>query len=159
MARFGVLTERSVGTSDDGARGASRAVVDRYVAAVRARDCASIGKTAYLSDAIRGRVCRGIVASVASLTRRLRADERAEAAYLGGNGTFSFYGVETARPEDENSTVVVMRVAGDRHVVMDVAPSPTAAEVKRITESFKLQQRNSGSMEPSPEEQTGRKAE
>jgi hypothetical protein len=145
IGRFGILTKPSIGTSDEESREGYDEAVDDYLAAVRERDCKRLEQAAFSGDTDEQAACKVLLAGTEALAKRLKANPSAEPSYAGGNGTYGFYTLETRKPEPENSTISVVRgdERGDESfVVLDVAPSPTAAEQLRVEREYRRQQRN-----------------
>lgn len=162
IARFGVMTEPSVGTSDADSRAGYRRAVDDYLEAVRDRDCAEFRRVAFLPDAIAATACKTAFAATAPLAKSLASNPRAGAVYVGGNKTFGFFNLETTRPEPANRTISVVRSeerSSSRYLVLDVTSSPTKAEIRRMVREYERQRRLGGSMQPREGEGTGRKAD
>ena len=161
FSHFGVVVEPSVGTSDAEARAGYERATGRYVAAVRTRDCATLRRILFVSDHSGDLTCEALLAGTAATATRLRRNPGAEPEYLGGNRTFGFFALETRRPEPENLTIAVMRADDDgvgRYLVMDVVPSPTAAQVREVVREYRRQRdRARESMAPGAD-QSGRKA-
>ncbi len=148
VSRFGVLTKPSVGTSDENGRFAYEDAVGDYLDAVRRRDCKAFKEAAFTGDS-NGNVCKGVFGATGSLAKRLKENPSAVPRYLGGNNTYGFFSLETQKPEPENSTISVVR-GEDANVVLDVALSPTAAELRRAERQYRRQQKSEVSgMQPS----------
>lgn len=145
VSRFGVLTEPSVGTSDEKSREGYDRTVDAYLSSVRERDCKAYKKVAFTDGSKGAEVCKRLFGATAPLAKRMKANPSAEPRYLGGNGTYGFYSLETQKPLPENSTISVVRgnEAGDAaYVVLDVVPSPTAADQREAVREYKRQQKD-----------------
>jgi hypothetical protein len=153
VSRFGVITKPSTKTSDGDSRDGYDEAVDEYLAAVRERDCSAFKDTAFIGDADEKDVCKTAFAGTEELVQRLKANPSAEPKYEGGNGTYGFYTFETQKPEPENSTISVVRQIDEParpYVILDVTPSPTAAEQRRVLEQFKQQQKKGTQPKTSP---------
>lgn len=111
IARFGLVYERTVGTSDEDVRPAFDATVDAYLRAVRDRDCDLYRKHAGLDSVDVRTVCERDFARTAPLARALKANPDARPAYLGGNGAFGFYGLSFDDPRPRYTTLFVARSA------------------------------------------------
>ncbi len=154
ISRFGVITKPSIDTSDEDSRAQYDKVVDSYLASVRDRDCDTFFKVA-LTTPDKKEACKDLFPETADLGKRLKANPSAKPKYEGGNDTYGFYTLETARPVPaENTTISVVRAsAGDKdtYVVLDAAPSPTLADQRRVRKELRQQQaeRDSGDMTPS----------
>lgn len=156
IARFGVLTEPSTDTSDDETREKYDETVEAYFAAIRDRDCAAFMKVAFISSEIEKGFCKKRFPGTKALAKRLRANPSDEPVYQGGNGTYGFYKFETAKPTPSNVTISVVKgeaEGSERYAVLSMAPSPTAAEQRRVIRQFRRQQREARTatgMESSP---------
>jgi len=154
ISRFGILTKPSTKTSDDDSRQGYADILDDYLAAVRERDCDAYMDVAFTDGKKKEEVCQTIFATTEQLAKRLKQNPSAEPEYQGGNATYGFYTLETARPKAENSTFSIVRSPDPKssrpYAVLDVVPSPTAADQRRVREQLEEQQRNGpSSMEPS----------
>jgi len=171
ISRFGMLTEPSVGTSDAASREGFDAAVDDYLAAVRDRDCKAYREVAVTDSSDAKAVCKSAFAGTKGLADRLEASSDPAPVYEGGNRTYGFYTVETPKPKPRRTTISVIRNESggeDAYLVMDIAPSPTEAELLRIQRQFERQRKqgkttpggapNPNSMVPG-EGGTGRKAD
>jgi hypothetical protein len=137
ISRYGVVTKPSVGTSDAGSRAGFRKAVDNYLQAIRDRDCRKFVAVA-VTDAPDEKVCRSTFDPSSALAKRLEQNQGATPKYEGGNSTYGFFSLETTRPKPESSTLSVVR-SGGTYLVLDVAPSPTAAVQRQVIE--RLQKR------------------
>jgi hypothetical protein len=156
VGRFGVLTKPSTSSSDEETRAGFDKAVAGYLAAVRERDCSAFFDVTFFGGASEEQVCETAFPQTKRVAKWLRANPSAEPVYEGGNGTYGFYTFETKKPKPANSTISVVRESesSDKYEVLDLAPSPTAAEQRRIRKQYARQQRekrkNGGSnMEPS----------
>lgn len=162
IGRFGVIAGRTVGTSDEATRDGYERAVDDYLAAARDRDCRAYAEAVFTGQASRSEVCESVRSGVGGLTKLLESNPAVRATYAGGNGTFGFFNLETEKPEPTNATISVMRVdegGRDRYVILDRAASPTQAALRRLLRQYREQRKLGGSMAPSEEENTGKKAE
>jgi hypothetical protein len=171
ISRFGMLTEPSVGTSDATSREGFDTAVDDYLAAVRDRDCKAYMEVAVTDSSDAKAVCKSAFAGTEGLADRLEASSDPAPVYEGGNRTFGFYTVETPKPKPRRTTVSVIRTESggeDVYLVMDIAPSPTEAVLRRLQRQLDRQRKqgkttpgatpNPNSMIPG-EGGTGRKAD
>lgn len=154
IGRFGVVTPPSTEADDDDSRAGYEETLDDYLAAVRERDCKAFRDVAF-TDAKGKEVCETTFAATEDLARRLRANPSAEPEYEGGNASYGFFTLETQRPKPENSTISIVKSGKGStasYVVLDVGPSPTAADQRRVLEQFEEQQRRGDrpDMSPSP---------
>ena len=154
ISRFGVITKPSTRTSDDKSRVGSRRIATRYLKAVRESDCKTYKDVAFTGDVGEDTDCKISFGRLVSLAKRLKANRSAKLKYEGGNGTYGFYSLETQKPRPKNSTISVVKstdASGPAYVVMDVVPSPTAAEQRRVVAGYRRQQKNKANpgMEPS----------
>lgn len=154
VARIGLETDPSTETEDDDSRGDFDEAVERYLAAVRERDCEAFREVAVLSEDARGG-CPSAFKSTRALAKRLARNPGAEPSYQGGNETYGFYTLETAKPKRASVTLSVVHADGglaDSSVVLTVSPAPTAAEQRRAERVLRKQWREGSSnpaMEPS----------
>jgi hypothetical protein len=158
VSRFGVVTPPSTDTSDRDSRAGYDQAVDDYLAAVRERDCKAFEAVAFTGEAKGKAVCDTAFAGTKALAKRLKANPSVEPIYAGGNGTYGFYTLETPKPKPVNSTISVIKAPGKAtkpYVILDVAPSPTAAEQRQVIEQFREQQKKG---DDQPETSPSRKA-
>ncbi len=145
VSKFGVLTKPSTKSSDDDSRDGYQEAVEDYLAAVRQRDCKAFQDVAYVSPEIKpGEICSEVFAGTKKLAERMKAQPGAKPVYEGGNGTYGFFSFETP-DTDENSTISVVRSrSGDNasYTVLDVTPSPTTAEQRRVEREYRRQLRS-----------------
>ena len=145
VSRFGLITEPSTATDDDDSVEGYEKAVDEYLAAVRRRDCKAFQAVAFLGEAQGKEACETLFAGTRALAKRLKANPSAKPKYEGGNGTYGIFTLETKKPRPENSTISVVKAAVEsatkEYAVLDVAPSPTNAEQRRIREQLKKQLR------------------
>lgn len=131
VSRFGVLSDEhpTTATSDDDSRQGFRATVDRYLDAVRSRDCDEYRRHTFL-EGVPETICAEIFPTTALLARRLRADPATEPVYLGGNAVFGVYGIATERPRPAYETIVVVKTPPGAlvpYVVLAAHPGPAPA--------------------------------
>ncbi len=156
IGRFGVLTKPSTASSDAETRAGFDKAVDTYLEAIRERDCAAYAGVVFANGASEKQVCKTLFPQTKRVAKWLKANPSAKPVYEGGNGTYGFYTFETQKPKPANSTISVVRESenSDKYEVLDLAPSPTAAEQRKIRKVFAQQEKekrkNGGSnMEPS----------
>lgn len=152
VSRFGVVTKPSTRTDDDDSREHFEETVASYLDAVRTRDCAAYRKVAFANGEKGRKACGEVFEGTAPLAKRLKANPDVEPEYQGGNATYGFFKLETPKPKAESSTISVVRGDGDEYVVMDVVPSPTAADQREAIEGYrksKGKKRANGGMAPS----------
>ena len=95
---FGLLAESSVGSDDEDGRPEAREALDRYLTAVRERDCAALDKYAVTSTANRAEVCKVDLPATLPFARCLQANPDATPRYVGGNSSYRFYSLAGDRP-------------------------------------------------------------
>lgn len=154
VGRFGVLTKPSTSTSDAETRAGFDKAVAAYLAAIRERDCAAFFDVAFYAGAPEKQVCKNAFPQTKRLAKWLKANPSAKPVYEGGNGTYGFYTFETQKPKPANSTISVVRASenSDKYEVLDLAPSPTAAEQRKVRKQYARQQKDKrapGDMSPS----------
>jgi hypothetical protein len=143
ISRFGIIGEPTVGTEDEASRAGYEKALKGYLEAVESRDCdayfgyiAPFGKT-------KKEICKQSFPSTASLAKKLKANASAEPQYRGGNARFGFYTLETSKPKPENVTISIVKATAksDSYAILDVAPSPTAADQRRVRAAAEKQRR------------------
>jgi hypothetical protein len=156
IGRFGVLTKPSTSSSDAETREGFDKAVDTYLEAIRGRDCAAYFGVVFANGASEKEVCKTLFPQTKRHAKWLKANPSSKPVYEGGNGTYGFFTFETQKPKPANSTISVVRESenSDKYEVLDLAPSPTAAEQRKVRKDYERQQRekrkNGGSsMEPS----------
>ena len=153
ISRFGVVTKPSTETDDEESRQGFEMAVEKYLAAVRERDCAAFQEVAFIRpDSTKKQVCGEIFGATKELARRIKAHPTTKPKYEGGNATYGFFTFETTKP-DENSTISVVRGdtgAGSAYVVLNVAPSPTSLVQQAVRKQFKERQRTGNEPKGSP---------
>jgi len=153
LARFGVVSGRTVGTSDDETRDGFDKAVAGYLAAVEKRDCKAYNQLAVTKADDDKAVCKTEFPSTAELAKKLEANPSARPSYEGGNSVFGFYTLETSKPEPANVTISVVKAnakSPQPYVVLDVAPSPTAAAQERFRRGVAQQRKSGGQPAMSP---------
>jgi hypothetical protein len=151
IGRFGIVTDPSTGTSDEDSRDGYDEAVELYLDAVRERDCKAFKEVAFITD--KKDVCKTSFAGTEPLAKRLKADPSAEPSYEGGNETYGFFTLETRKPVPENVTISVIRAGageGETYLILDVAPSPTSDEQRRIQQQYKQQLKEERKKETQP---------
>lgn len=131
IGRWGLLNGPTVGTDDSEAREGSSEVVDRYLTAVRARDCESFLKYAAASSSDPKVACKQEFAATKPVADTIRADPDATPKYVGGNEAFGFYRLDVSRPKPASyviSTTETPSGALRPYVVLDVAAVPPAGD-------------------------------
>lgn len=154
VSSFGILTKPSIGTDDGKSRAGYDAVLDRYLAAVRARDCAAFAKVQYDGDLGGKDVCKAAFKNTQALAKRLKNNPSAKPVYQGGNDTYGFYALETREPKPERSTITVVKRGADPakpYEVVGVAPTPTVEQQRSIREQFR-KKLSAGSGQPETSE-------
>lgn len=142
ISRFGVITEPSTKSSDDESRDGYQETVDDYLAAVRERDCKAFREVAYISPDVKdGEVCGKLFAGTKELAERMKLQPDAKPVYQGGNDTYGFFSFETIETDDNSTISVVRSGSGDdaSYVVLDVTPSPTTVEQRRVEREYRRQ--------------------
>lgn len=128
ISRMGVVTDPSVGTSDEDTRAGYEKAVEDYLTAVRERDCDAFLKVAYTGSATGQKACRTVFADTKKLAKNINASPSAEPQYQGGNSTYGFYALETAKPERTVTTISVIRAGSgtdETYLVLDAAAPPS----------------------------------
>lgn len=128
ISRFGIATKPSTGTSDEESRAGYNKALDEFLTAVRERDCDSYVAVTFNGDEKKDVVCKQAFPTTKPLAARLKRNPNAKPIYQGGNQSYGFFSLETAKPEPENVTISIAKATakGPRpYVVLDVANSPT----------------------------------
>lgn len=125
LGRWGLSYGATVGTDDGDARDETRAIVDRYLAAVRDRDCAAYAKYAATQAAEQDVVCKTEFPVTRDLAKALDGAEPS-IRYLGGNEDLAFYEVATPAGRYTVSTVATPKGSLRPFVVLDAVPGPSA---------------------------------
>jgi hypothetical protein len=142
LSRFGVVAGKTVGTSDEKSRDGYEGAVDGYLEAIRTRDCDAYFDLTYNDSAPKKAVCKQAFPTTKALAKRLKADPAAKPKYEGGNASFGFYSLETQKPKPQNMTISIAKATGKSaqpYVILDVTPSPTAADQKKVLREFQEQ--------------------
>jgi hypothetical protein len=133
IGRFGISSDTTPAEPADIRAGFDKAVTG-YLAAIRKRSCKDFIKASLVGDATAKQVCPTLFARTEGIAKRLKRDPSARPAYEGGDGTFAFYTLETAKPKAENTTISLVRSgkgAKMDYLVLDQAPAPTAAAQRK----------------------------
>jgi hypothetical protein len=123
FGRWGLTYGETVGTDDS--RDETRPVLDRYLAAIRDRDCEAFNKLAATSSGDLAKVCKEEFPATRTLAKDLDGSEP-QIRYLGGNEDFGFYRVTAGRAAYTVSTVATPSGALRPYVVLDATPAPRA---------------------------------
>lgn len=97
VSRAGLLP-RSAASSPDADRKERDAVVDRYLTAVRERDCDTWVLNTATTRTDSTLACREEFPQTRALAAALEASPDVEPRYVGGNGSFGFYDLDLERP-------------------------------------------------------------
>lgn len=154
IGRFGVATPPSTKTSDKDHRERYDEAVADYLAAVRERDCDAFIDVAVTPSNKKQEVCPTTFAATKGLAKRIEQNPDVEPVYMGGNGWYGFYSYETKKPKAENLTISVIKTTDDAdatYAVLDVAPSPTAADQRETRAKLKKELKDRGNGNPSME--------
>jgi hypothetical protein len=142
VGRFGVIADSPLETDDEESRPGFDAAVNAYLEAVRKRDCAAFIDYAEVGTKSKTVVCNTSFPSTKPLAKRLKADPTARPKYQGGNAMFGFYTLETRKPKPQNVTISLAKAtakSAQPYVVLDVGPSPTAADQRRVRQQLRKQ--------------------
>jgi hypothetical protein len=129
LTRFGIIAKESVGSDDSDNRAGFRKAVDGYLGAVRRRKCKDYMEYALTSSD--QSTCRVQFPVTKPLGDALKANPKTEPEYLGGNGTFGFFGVETRKPKPAYRTISVIKTAPGSlqpYLVMDAVSTAKVIE-------------------------------
>lgn len=144
VGHLGLSTEPSVGTGAGPSRAAYRATVDRYLEAVRKRDCDEFLEVAATATNDEEQNCREPFEATKPLADRLRRNPSAKLKYEGGNRAYGFFSLETPKPQPENSTISVIGLSDagrTTYAVLDIVAAPTADDMHQLREDIALQRR------------------
>jgi hypothetical protein len=101
-----LLPGPTIGTRPAGA--AARTAVSRFLAAVERSDCARFYRVTFTPGLDQQRACATVLGDYAPLAKQLEDGPDPRVLTLGGNGTFTFFGLRTG---DRYRTLVVLRTA------------------------------------------------
>jgi hypothetical protein len=152
IGRFGIVTNPSTDTSDEKNREGYAKAADEFLKSIRDRDCDAYVAVTFNGDDKKEKVCKETFPSTKSMAKLLKSNPDAKPHYEGGNAAYGFYSLETAKPKPASVTFSIAKstAKGPRpFVVLDVTPSPTAAQQKKAEKNFKKQQKPGQDMEPS----------
>lgn len=142
---FGLLSPRSVGTSDADNRADYRAALDTYLAAVRKRDCKEYIRASFTKAKSEEKVCSTQFKETKPFGVRLQKNPNAKPKYEGGNGNYGFFSIETAKPALASTTVAIASAGTKQgkpvYLALEWAPGPTNEELQRVRRAYKEQQR------------------
>jgi len=167
IARFGLPAAGSIGTSDADSRDGFEDTVERYLAAVRERDCEAF-LTVTRTDGLSGsEACKRLFEPTKRVAKRLRSDPEAQPTYVGGNATFGFFVLETTKPKPEATVISVGLLAEDggepTYQVLDLAATMPAEEQRKVRRQIAKGGGKVSPLDPlggsmvDPTEQTGKK--
>lgn len=125
--RFGILTDPTVGTSDEDDRSGYEKAALGYLKAVQERDCDAYNNYALGSTDDDKVVCKEDFPRTQGLARLIEGNPGAKPEYLGGNGTFGFLRLKTASPTPRAFTISVLDTppgSVNPYVVMDAVAAP-----------------------------------
>jgi len=126
ITRAGLLP-RSEASSPDADRAERRAALERFLAAVRERDCDAWRDNAGAIHRDPQIVCREEFPSTRGLARLLAANAGVEPRYVGGSGSFGFFDWSIAKPEPRRFSFALVETAEGAlrpYVVLDYAEGP-----------------------------------
>jgi hypothetical protein len=150
VGRFGVVSEPSTETSDEDSREGYAKAVDKYLTAVRERDCDAYFDIKFNGDDKKDVVCKQSFLDTQNLGALLKSNPGVEPRYAGGNESYGFYSLETSKPILSNVTISVAKASEKSsvpYVVLDVTPAPTTALQKRAQKAFEKSQRQKGTQQ------------
>lgn len=144
IGRFGIVSEPSTESGDDETRDEYAKAVDKYLTAVRERDCDAYFNIKFNGEDKKDDVCKQSFPGTKPMAKLLKTNPDAKPRYEGGNDTFGFYSLETSKPKPANLTISIAKASEKSavpFVVLDVTPAPTTAQQKRAQKAFEKQQR------------------
>ena len=152
IGRFGIISKPSTETSDEGSREGYEKAVDEFLTSIRERDCDSYVAVTFNGDDKKDVVCRETFPGTKNLAKLLKDNPNVDPRYEGGNAAYGFYSIEFPKPKPVNFTISIAKATakGPRpYVVLDITPSPTAAQQKQAQKAFEKNQKPNQGMEPS----------
>jgi hypothetical protein len=126
-AGLGLARTTTVDSGDEKSRTHFDAVVDKYLAAMRERDCRAFFKYSVTQFPKLKTSCRYEFSAHGDLQARLRSDRDPDLEYLGGNEHFGFYGLTTRKPAPDYRTVTVLKTppgSPEPYLVLNAAKGP-----------------------------------
>lgn len=130
FTHFGLLYQ-AVGTSDGEDVAGYERTVERYLRAIRERDCALFYQHALTSSDDEKATCRREFPHTKELGRAMRQSPNAEPEYLGGNERFGFYALELTRPRPAYRTLTVFKTDPGTlqpYLVLSGIPGPVPSD-------------------------------
>jgi hypothetical protein len=124
VGRWGLSYGAMVGTGDGDSREETRAALDRYLGAVRDRDCDAYVKYAVTDSSDPDKVCADEFPVTRDLARILEA--RPDIGYLGGNEDLAFYSVSARNKRYTVSIVATSEGSLRPRIAMDATEAPTS---------------------------------
>jgi hypothetical protein len=100
-----------------------RAAVRRFVTAVKRSDCALFYKVTFTPGLDQQQACATVLGDYAPLAKQLKEGPDPRILPLGGNATFAFFGLRTG---EQYRTLVLIKTAGQPHLVMAAFPGPSS---------------------------------
>lgn len=152
VGRFGVVSKPSTKTSDAGNREGYARAVERYLTAVRTRDCDAYFDVTFNAEDAKAKVCKNVFPATQNLAKRLQLNPEAKQQYEGGNESYGFFSLETAKPKPQSVTISIVKTAASgpkSFVILDATPGPTAADLAKAQKAFENEQSGAGGMKSS----------
>jgi hypothetical protein len=155
VGRFGILSEPSTESSDEGNRDGYRKAVDEFLTAIRSRDCDTYVAVAFNGDDKKDVVCRETFPRTRPMAKALKANPDAEPRYEGGNDSYGFYSLELLKPKPTSFTISIAKATakGPRpNVVLDATAGPSDARDKAVRKALERSRKKGkpGQPETSP---------
>jgi len=122
-----ITEERTVGTEFEKREDFDR-VLDRFLGAVSEGDCDSFFKYSETYTEDKREACKEELPLYDALATALKADPDAKPFFIGGNGRYAFYGLETTKPRPVYRTVTVQETsagAKEPYLVARTTVGPT----------------------------------
>jgi hypothetical protein len=126
VAQWGLAYPGAVGTENENGDD-TREAVDRYLAAVKDRDCKAFNRYAATYSRTLKEICKTEFAVTEQVAKVLKADPNVEVEYVGGNEAFAFYRLTADRPQPIAYTISTAKTperSSWPHLVLDLAPAP-----------------------------------
>ncbi|MFL5781889.1 MAG: hypothetical protein ACJ760_11295 [Thermoleophilaceae bacterium] len=117
-----LLPGPTIGTRP-GSAAAARAAVQRFATAVRRSDCARFYKVTFTPGLDQQQACATTLGQYAPLAKQLKDGPEPRILPLGGNATFTFFGLRTG---EQYRTLALIKTPGQPYLVMAAFPGPSS---------------------------------
>lgn len=153
IGRFGLVSKPSTATTDEASRDGYKKAVDEFLASIRERDCDSYVAVTFNGDDKKDVICGETFPGTKKLAKLLKDNPNVKPRYEGGNAAYGFYSIEFPKPQPVNSTISIAKATAEGprpYVVLDITPSPTAAQQKQAQKAFKKGQQQGANPDMKP---------